>query len=67
MNAKSLIVSSMLAALTASAVQAQSLLDLQDLFGRQSQSRVQDNAVKVEYDIDFHYFFDYRSFFVFYT
>lgn len=62
MNAKSLIVSSMLAALTASAAQAQSLLDLQDLFGRQSQSRVQDNAVKVEYDIDFHYFFDYRSF-----
>ena len=48
MNAKSLIVSSMLAALTASAAQAQSLLDLQDLFGRQSQSRVQDNAGKVE-------------------
>lgn len=62
MNVKSLTISLILAAATASGASAQSLLDLQDLFGRQSQGRGQDSAVKVEYNIDFHYFFDYRSF-----
>ena len=62
MNLKSLTISLMIATATAAGASAQSLLDLQDLFGRQSQVRGQDSAVKVEYDIDFHYFFDYRSF-----
>lgn len=62
MNVKSLTISLVIAVATAAGASAQSLLDLQDLFGRQSQVRSQDSAVKVEYDIDFHYFFDYRSF-----
>jgi len=47
---------------SATGASAQSLLDIQGLFGHQQQNRVQDNAVKVEYDIDFQYFFDLRSF-----
>ena len=62
MNVKSLTLSLMVAVATAAGAPAQSLLDLQDLFGRQSQVRSQDSAVKVEYNVDFHYFFDHRSF-----
>ena len=62
MNVKSLTISLVIAVATAAGASAQSLLDLQDLFGRQSQVRSQDSAVKVEYNVDFHYFFDYRSF-----
>lgn len=63
MNKKSVILSMMALLTAASVTSAQSLLDLQGLFGRQQQDRrVQENAVKVEYDIDFQYFFDLRSF-----
>ena len=63
MNKKSVLISTMALLAAASVTSAQSLLDLQGLFGRQQQDRrVQENAVKVEYDIDFQYFFDLRSF-----
>ena len=63
MNKKSFILSTMALLVAASVTSAQSLLDLPGLLGRQQQDRrVQENAVKVEYDIDFQYFFDLRSF-----
>ena len=62
MRNKSLLISVSFILASATVASGQSLLDLQGLFGRQQQDRVQDNAVKVEYDIDFQYFFDLRSF-----
>ena len=63
MNKKPIILSVTALLVAASVTSAQSLLDLPGLLGRQQQDRrVQENAVKVEYDIDFQYFFDLRSF-----
>ena len=61
MNAKSLIFSATLMLAISFCASAQSLSDLQGLFGRQ-QTREQENAMKVDYNVDFHYFFDMRSF-----
>lgn len=61
MNTKSLILSATLMLAISFCASAQSLSDLQSLFGRQ-QPREQENAVKVDYNVDFHYFFDMRSF-----
>ena len=61
MNLKPFIISVAAALAAASGASAQSLRDLQDLFGRQ-QNRGQEKAVKVDYNIDFQYFFDLRSF-----
>lgn len=61
MNTKSLILSAALMLSSTCFASAQSLSDLQGLFDRQQQ-REQGNAVKVDYNIDFHYFFDMRSF-----
>lgn len=57
---KSLILSVALFTAASSGIAAQSLLDLPDLLRRQTSS--QDNPVKVEYNIDFHYFTDIRNF-----
>lgn len=61
MSTKSILLSIAAMLSAASIASAQSLLDLPGLLGRQ-QTRSQDNAVKVEYDIDFQYFFDLRAF-----
>ena len=58
---KSLILSAALFAAASSGIAAQSLLDLPELLLRQ-QTSSQDNPVKVEYNIDFHYFTDIRNF-----
>ena len=60
MKVKSLILSAALFAAASSGIAAQSLLDLPDLLRRQTST--QDNPVKVEYNIDFHYFTDIRNF-----
>ena len=60
MNTKSLLISAMALVASAATMSAQSMPGFPDLFGRQGRS--QENAVKVEYNVDFQYFFDLRSF-----
>ena len=63
MNVKSFLPAVMLALATASPASAQFMQDLQDLFGRiQLQPDERENAIQVDYNVDFHYFFDYRDF-----
>lgn len=64
MKAKHLFASILLAAVTAGPAPAQILQDLQGLFGRldQQSSRNRENAVTVDYNVDFHYFLDVRAF-----
>lgn len=62
MNVKPIILSVALALAAASGAAAQSLLDLPELLGRRQQTREQDSNLKAEYNIDFQYFFDHRSF-----
>ena len=61
MNAKSSLLSAVLLLTLTGMSSAQSLLDLPELFGL-SQPREQGNSVTVDYNVDFHYFFDLRSF-----
>ena len=64
MKAKHLFASILLAAVTAGPAPAQILQDLQGLFGRldPQSSRNRENAVTVDYNVDFHYFLDVRAF-----
>ena len=61
MKFKSSVISAALLLAASSGLSAQSLLDLPGLLGLQ-QSNAQDNPVKVEFNADFHYFFDLRNF-----
>lgn len=60
MNTKSFLLSTAALLAAVSSMSAQSIPDFPGLFGRQGRS--QENAVKVEYGVDFQYFFDLRSF-----
>lgn len=60
MKTKFLFLSAIVALAGATAASAQSLFDLQDLFGRQT--REQERSVKTEFNADFQYFVDSRSF-----
>ena len=63
MRVKPLFTAISLALATAFPAPAQFMQDLQDLFGRlDQQQRVQEKPVTVDYNIDFHYFFDLRDF-----
>ncbi len=63
MNVKSFLPAVLLVLATASPASAQFMQDLQDLFGRiQLQPGERENAVQVDYNVDFHYFFDHRDF-----
>lgn len=61
MKFKSSVISVAIFLAASSGLAAQSLLDLPGLLGMQ-QTSAQDNPVKVEYNVDFHYFFDLRNF-----
>ncbi|MBR5054154.1 MAG: hypothetical protein IKX07_00995 [Bacteroidales bacterium] len=60
MKLKSSVISAAIFLAASSGLAAQSLLDLPGLLGMQTGA--QDNPVKVEYNVDFHYFFDLRNF-----
>lgn len=64
MKAKPLFTAILLAIATAAPASAQFLDDLQGLLGRidTQPSRSQERAVKVDYNVDFHYFLDVREF-----
>lgn len=61
MNVKSPLLSVVLALTLAGTLQAQPFRDFADLFGLQ-QPRQQEKPITVDYNIDFHYFLDLRSF-----
>jgi len=64
MKVKPLFCTILLASATVFPASAQFMQDLQGLFGRveQQSSRDRENAVKVDYNVDFHYFLDVREF-----
>ena len=64
MKVKPLFTAILLATAAAFPASAQFMQDLQGLFGRleQQSPRGQENAVKVDYNVDFHYFLDVREF-----
>ena len=64
MRVKPLFTAILLAIATAAPASAQFLDDLQGLLGRidLQPSRSQERAVKVDYNVDFHYFLDVRAF-----
>jgi hypothetical protein len=63
MNVKPLLPAVLLAFAAAFPASAQFRSDLQDLFGPfQLQQGERENQIQVDYNVDFHYFFDYRDF-----